>query len=233
MELTLTIHDGKTSVPVTLETQGGFIRIVGLHGRRNDLSFIGQPEQTWRDRLVNWWRLSFASKKHLRCAFEQVYLTPSHDAEKLIIDPGWSDEPLVMNTAGKGKAVLAEWTKGKLHWLRGKEVRYAANRDGFSILETETGTLVTAVSWEDVRAIRGYKRDFFAYDMICLGFQLADTSWIEIWEESDGFLQVSEAVQEVYPDIPDKWYDNVMMPPFATNDTLLYRQSQEWGEWQG
>lgn len=230
MEVAATIRDGRQSLPVAVQAREGLIRVIGPYDRRGGHSFQGQPEQTWRDRLINRWRLSTASSKPLRCAFKQVYLDQSGDSERLIIDPAWGGEPLAIETAGMGRSILAEWTKGKLKWLRGEKVRCTADSHGFSNVDTEADAVIATVSWNDVKAIRTYKRDLFCYDMICLAFQLADKSWIELWEESDGFLEVGQAMRRVFPDVPDKWYQDVMLPAFATNETLLHRCSCEWGE---
>lgn len=229
METTASIQVGSRSVPVKLKAENGFIRVTSPDGRLR--AFEGRLRQTRRDRLVNLWHLSCTTARPIRCAFEQVSLERSGEAERLIIDPRWPhDEPLTIFTHGAGSSVMSEWNRGKLRWLDGKKIRCIANGDSFSILQVDTAALIARVRWDDVRAIRTYKRDLFCYDMICLGFQLPDKSWIELWEESDGFLDVAERMRDHFPSVPEKWYSDVMMPPFVTSDTFLYRRDDQNGE---
>lgn len=97
--------------------------------------------------------------------------------------------------------------------------------------DTASGPASITVRWADVRGARAFKRDLFAYDMVCLALQMPDKSWVEIWEESHGFIPLIEKMAQVLPGIPEKWYTNVCHPAFATNDTLLYRHSDAYGHW--
>lgn len=231
MEVTASLFDGKRSIPVMLEVREGLLRVDGSSGGRGDLAFEGRPVQTRRDRLVNGWRLASGSNKPLRCAFDQVFLESKAESETLVIDPSWGDPPLMIVTHGAARTVLAEWMKGKLHWLRGEEVCCGADSQGFTLIDKMGSTTIATFRWDEVRAIQTYKRDHFAYDVICLGFQRGDGSWVEIWESSDGFLHVGEVLRQVHPGIPERWYSDVMLPTFAAKDTLLYRQGPEWGAW--
>lgn len=223
------MHEGKRDIPVQLEIAPGLIRIYGP-SINHPICFVGQLRQTRCNRLGNWWRLSSGLKKPLRCAFHQIRLD---DASRILIDPGWPyDESLVLNIEGGGKAVLAEWTRGKLNYLFNKDIRLVPHETGFSIVESADNSVITTVPWHEVRAIRTFKRDLMCYDMICLSYQLTDKSWIETWETNEGFLTVAEQARAVFPDIPEDWYNTVMMPPFATNDALLYCRDDESGDWQ-
>lgn len=230
METTATLHLGSSSVPITLRATDGLITVTGPEGKAH--AFEGYLKLTWRDRLFNWLKLSFSMKRPLRCTFDSVRIETTAGGERLVIDPGGiHDEWLAIDAHGEGASILAEWNRGKLQWLHGGSVRCTLDSEGFSILETDTSAIIFTVRWDSVRAIRMYKRDLFSYDMICLGFQLNDKSWVEVWERSDGFLEVGERMREVFPGISAEWYSEVMLPAFATNDTLLYRRDDQSGEW--
>jgi hypothetical protein len=150
----------------------------------------------------------------------------------LTIDPGWPwDEPLKVRIQASDRHILDEWNIATLNSLDGKSVRCIIIEGGFVISDTMSGTGRTTIQWDDVRAVRAFKRDLFAYDMICLAFQLPDKSWVEICERSEGFVAVMEEMGRILPGISENWYYEIMIPAFATMDTLLYRQDDEHGHW--
>ena len=119
-------------------------------------------------------------------------------------------------------------------------LRLELTEAGFRALDTrdagEDGeaTLQHEVTWADVRAVRTFKRDLFAYDAICVAFQMVgddDGDWVEIDETNPGFDDVTGRMRERFPTVPDGWYSDVMLPPFATNDALLYARDPGDGEW--
>ena len=97
--------------------------------------------------------------------------------------------------------------------------------DGFERQQPRKPETVQRVHWSDVRRIQTYKRDLFAYDMICLAFEIGDDKWVEIWERDDGFVGVAEAMRTRFPTIPEDWYNKVMVPAFETNLRDPYRRS--------
>lgn len=100
---------GKQSVAVDIENSGRLLRITGPFSKR-PLSFEAQARVSCRDRLVNWFRLSCASRLPVRCTFTAVRLTPSKDGLTLEVDPGWPwDEPLSIRIADDDRGILAEW----------------------------------------------------------------------------------------------------------------------------
>jgi hypothetical protein len=81
--------------------------------------------------------------------------------------------------------------------------------------------------WQGVTTMIAYKRDCFAYDMICLA--IADASIaVEIREEDDGWDAFIRAAEKNLPgSVPvDTWWPAVAQPPFATNTTTVYRKGQ-------
>jgi len=184
MEIAATLHFDSLSVPVNLRADHGLITITRPDGSIQ--AFEGRPRLTWRDSWYTCIQLSFTRGKPLRCTFDCVSIETNPGGERLVIDPGSPyDELLTIDARGDEASVITEWNKGKLQWLHGKSVRCTADGNSFSILEAETSSLILTVRWDSVRAIRVYKRDLFSYDMICLGFQVIDKSWVELWEESE------------------------------------------------
>ena len=110
---------------------------------------------------------------------------------------------------------------------RENETRYGRlvlDEDGFHLLKG--GRCEVGVRWADVRTIRAYKRDFFAYDMICLAFEVRDGKWVQAWESMVDFPLVREKVHELYPNVPKDWFHEVMHPAFEPNDRILWKQDQ-------
>jgi hypothetical protein len=100
--------------------------------------------------------------------------------------------------------------------------RLVLDEGGFHLVKDEHRK--AAVTWDDVRTIHTYKRDFFAYDMICLAFEVAEGEWVEIWESMVDFELVDKEMCERFPGVPRDWFGQVMQPPFAPNDRVLWRR---------
>jgi hypothetical protein len=84
-----------------------------------------------------------------------------------------------------------------------------------------TGT----VDLSSVKEIFAFKRDLFAYDVICIGFRIDDTgSYYEVGEDFGGYEAFLEALREKFPEICDDWFREVAFPAFKPNVRCL------WGE---
>ena len=222
---------GNRSVPVEIDNTGTLLRVTGPFSK-SPVSFEGRAQIFVPDRLVNWFRLSFASHSPVRCTFTAARLEPADDGLRLKIDPGWPwDAPLVVRIARDDCGILAEWNRAAMDGLHGKDVRCDLIDDGFIVCDSISGTVRATVRWAEVKAVRAFKRDLFAYDMICRALLMPDKSWVEIWEQSHGFIPVIEKMGQVLPSIPERWYSDIMVPAFATMDTLLYRHDEEYGHW--
>ena len=77
--------------------------------------------------------------------------------------------------------------------------------------------------WEDVEEIRTFKLDCFTVDDIRLAVR-AEGLWHEFSEGCPGFFALTNGMRTAFPCIPEKWYWEVMLPPFATNERVLYRR---------
>ena len=78
------------------------------------------------------------------------------------------------------------------------------------------------LQWSDVVEIVAYKRDLLTTDLVCVGFRLHGTDdLIEIDEEMPGFDLTMAAVATRFQ-LPDKWWVDVAIPAFATNETTIW-----------
>lgn len=93
--------------------------------------------------------------------------------------------------------------------------------NGFAIV---TAKSTDAVSLDEVRAIVAYKLDELTTDLVCCDIVTgaADGEQIRtIHEELLGF-DIAMKAFEVLPGFDRQWRDVVVLPPFATNRTVIY-----------
>ncbi|RZJ94074.1 MAG: hypothetical protein EOO60_03830 [Hymenobacter sp.] len=91
--------------------------------------------------------------------------------------------------------------------------------DGFRI-PSHTGYRV--IAWNDLRAVFGYKRDWYATDELCLDIFFQDSSFT-ITEETAGWHIFVEQLEAYLPLLPG-WFGEVAVPAFETRLTLLYER---------
>lgn len=80
---------------------------------------------------------------------------------------------------------------------------------------------LTEVKWTNITTILGYKKDLITYDTICLDI-IFNNRALTICEESEGWVDLLEALKKQFPRIPDNWYLDIMKPAFKTKLILLY-----------
>jgi hypothetical protein len=116
--------------------------------------------------------------------------------------------------------------RGRL--ARSRQVSFNFNSDGVTYNswingEPETDELIP---WTKIEKIAAFKRDIYAYDLICIAFETADFTY-EINEE---MVSWPAFVKEIATHLPgclkaEEWYEAVRLPPFETNRTVLYQRS--------
>jgi hypothetical protein len=76
--------------------------------------------------------------------------------------------------------------------------------------------------WKDVKKVLVCKRDLFAYDQICLYFELSD-SGVEINENMEEWTELINSLPEYLPGCKnvDDWWSEVVYPAFKTNLTEI------------
>lgn len=105
--------------------------------------------------------------------------------------------------------------------LAARQSRITLNPSGYSI--EKYGEVVAKIFWSDVKEIFAFKRDLFAYDLICLGFRTNDddTFW-EVDEQCIGYRELLKELTAQFPGIRTDWFEQVAHPAFATNRTTLW-----------
>lgn len=102
----------------------------------------------------------------------------------------------------------------------------------------ENGFLVSTpdgadrVMLADVRGVSAYKRDAITTDLICCDIETASPKGPmvrTIHEEMSGFHEVMAKLEEL-PGFYRYWREAVILPPFAQNFTILYRQNLDFND---
>ena len=98
--------------------------------------------------------------------------------------------------------------------------------DRFEIVDAQGGGRTT-VKWSEVEIIVAFKRDYFAYDCLCVDFQLSDGIHVEADEQMDNFIELMEEAPKRCNGCVtlDGWYSSIVVPAFETKMTVLYRRS--------
>jgi hypothetical protein len=83
-------------------------------------------------------------------------------------------------------------------------------------------------NWNEINAAVEYKRDCFAYDLLCIAFSTPDGSF-EANEHMEGWKSLLEILPTYLPGTPksEEWWLKVVQPPFATNATILFSREAE------
>ena len=108
--------------------------------------------------------------------------------------------------------------------LRLKQLRedcgpFAYYEGGFSY---QNADLTASVKWMDIERVIAYKLDRFTYDLICVDVYWAGSSLL-ITEDDPGRYQFIERLNSALSIAPD-WEARVALPPFQTNETVVYQK---------
>lgn len=78
------------------------------------------------------------------------------------------------------------------------------------------------VPWASIRCIRGFKKDLITSDEVFLSFE-NDTApeYVEVSEEDRGFAEFCTCIEKRFS-FPAGWWEAVLNPAFARNETILY-----------
>jgi hypothetical protein len=82
--------------------------------------------------------------------------------------------------------------------------------------------LVRAFRWDDVVRIVAFKRDVFAFDQICVAFDLADGTVAETDEGMSGFPDLVAGLPERFREMDRGWWSKVELPPFESRPTRVW-----------
>lgn len=93
--------------------------------------------------------------------------------------------------------------------------------EGFALIGT--GVERVYVPWLAVREVIAYKLDLITTDEVFLRFDLDIFPFsIEVSEEMEGFEDF-KATAEKRLQFSEGWWSQVLQPPFATNERVLFR----------
>jgi hypothetical protein len=86
------------------------------------------------------------------------------------------------------------------------------------------------VRWASVRRITAYKRDLITTDEIRLAFETDELlpGSVEVSEEYGGFQEIFGALERELGVSP-KWYWEIMVPPFARSEQVVYERAEAGG----
>jgi hypothetical protein len=93
--------------------------------------------------------------------------------------------------------------------------------DGFTITLNEAPCFI---KWSAIERITTYKRDLMTYDLVCMEITY-DNRMFTIHEESLGWYQFIKRTKAVFPEIPESWDVDIVLPSFETNWKALYQRA--------
>lgn len=98
------------------------------------------------------------------------------------------------------------------------------HRDGFSVIPTYRFAERVDIDWASVREVVAYKVDCYVHDAIYMSIQIGDDEYITLSEDHAGYAEWIQAAQKHLPGMRQDWYEEVAFPPFARNETVLFRR---------
>ena len=86
----------------------------------------------------------------------------------------------------------------------------------------------SSLPWNQVVAVRAFKKDMVSVDLICLQFETADGRRCLVHEEMVGWESLVEELPDYLPGFPlySTWWSRVAKPAFAANEQVLYERTK-------
>jgi hypothetical protein len=123
---------------------------------------------------------------------------------------------------------LQTWNEA-IRRRRNPPVRLIAHADRYCVFTGDA--LLQNVPVSEIKRITMYKRDLLTTDSVCAFVELCGTDELSIptiWEEHEGFYDVI-ALFSTLTGFDADWQDKVILPPFATNWTVVFDRSSSPG----
>lgn len=81
--------------------------------------------------------------------------------------------------------------------------------------------------WSQVSAVTAFKRDLLTVDLLCIAFVLEEGTSLEANEEMDGWSALMDSLPVHLSGVPvyRDWALQVLQPPFARNETVLFERA--------
>jgi len=98
---------------------------------------------------------------------------------------------------------------------------------GITIERFKEGAKKQTVAWESIESATAFKRDLFAYDLICVAIRIDSGIAVEIDERMEGWQEFCEGLEAYLPNslVPNEWLDKVMHPALKPSTTIIYSRS--------
>ena len=86
----------------------------------------------------------------------------------------------------------------------------------------------STIRWTDVISVTTFKRDMFAYDLICIKIEARDQEAVEFDEEDVNWQEFVSVLPLRLPGCRPwgDWFHEVAFPAFQQNETSLYRNEK-------
>ncbi len=106
-----------------------------------------------------------------------------------------------------------------------KYYRIQVTDSGFSVFAINKKTHIEfSAQWDEINKLEAYKIDQFTTDLLCIKIYLKNENAYNLHEDMQGFYNLLEAFKEKIPGYSDKWYEEVLQPPFEENLKVIYER---------
>lgn len=103
------------------------------------------------------------------------------------------------------------------------------DEEGFTVRDLREQKPPVTMRWRHVERVRLFKRDLLTHDCICMFLADAQDIGLELNEEMAGWNAFVKELPVHLPGCRSDWEKSVALPPFATNETELYRRAAASG----
>ena len=95
--------------------------------------------------------------------------------------------------------------------------------DGAGLTLRKGTSMMAWMRWEDIRAVRAFKLDCYAYDSIYFAVEsMAEGAGFLVNEDHPQFKELVGAFEARLPGFDNDWFHKVAFPAFEACETLLY-----------
>lgn len=95
---------------------------------------------------------------------------------------------------------------------------------GLTIEGRQEGAKKQTVAWDSIESATAFKRELFAYDLICVAIEIESGMSVEIDEQMEGWQEFCEGLEAYLPKslARGEWLNKVMHPAFKPSTTIIY-----------
>jgi len=105
-----------------------------------------------------------------------------------------------------------------------RPITLSTNAAGVTLSAGSDGA--TMIAWDQVKRMVAFKRDVYAYDMICLLIELVPRGVVEVNESMPGWKELVHAVETQLPGAKPyaEWFMPVTFPAFETSPVDIFKR---------